>query len=80
MRLCSVLRRNHCNKENIMKANVGSIDRILRIVVGVGLIALVFVGPKTPLGWIGIVPLLTAFVSFCPLYSLLGVNTCAAKK
>ena len=63
-----------------MKANVGSIDRILRIVVGVGLIALVFVGPKTPLGWIGIVPLLTAFVSFCPLYSLLGVNTCAAKK
>jgi hypothetical protein len=56
--------------------NVGSIDRILRIVVGLGLISLVFVGPQTPWGWVGIVPLLTAFISFCPLYTLIGVRTC----
>jgi hypothetical protein len=49
--------------------NVGSIDRILRIVVGLGLISLVFVGPQTPWGWVGIVPLLTAAISFCPLYT-----------
>ena len=56
--------------------NVGSIDRILRIVVGLGLISLVFVGPQTPWGWIGVVPLLTAFISFCPLYTLIGIRTC----
>lgn len=56
-------------------ANIGSLDRMLRIVIGLVLIALVFVGPKTPWGWIGLVPLLTAFVSFCPLYTLIGVNT-----
>ena len=56
--------------------NVGSIDRILRIVVGLGLISLVFVGPQTPWGWVGIVPLLTAFIGFCPLYTLIGIRTC----
>ena len=56
--------------------NVGSIDRILRIVVGLGLISLVFVGPQTPWGWVGIVLLLTAVISFCPLYTLIGIRTC----
>ncbi len=56
--------------------NLGGIDRILRVVIGAVLIALVFVGPKTPWGWIGVVPLLTALVGFCPLYSLLGMKTC----
>ena len=56
--------------------NVGSIDRILRIVVGLGLISLVFVGPQTPWGWVGVVPLLTAVISFCPLYTLIGIRTC----
>ncbi len=63
-----------------MPTNVGSVDRILRIVVGLILIALVFVGPKTPWGWIGVVPLLTALVGFCPAYTLLGLNTCSTKK
>ena len=62
-----------------MTANVGTIDRILRIVVGLILIALVFVGPKTPWGWIGVVPLLTGLVRFCPAYTLLGLNSCARK-
>jgi hypothetical protein len=60
----------------MLSKNVGSIDRILRIVVGLGLLSLVFVGPQTPWGWIGIVPLLTAGIGFCPLYTLLGIRTC----
>ena len=59
--------------------NEGSLDRLLRIVAGVVLLALVFVGPHTPLGWIGIVPLLTGIVGFCPAYKILGINTCSAR-
>jgi ABC-type polysaccharide/polyol phosphate export permease len=63
-----------------MTANVGSVDRILRIVVGLVLIAMVFVGPQTPWGWVGVIPLLTALVGFCPAYRLIGLNTCPMKK
>ena len=60
-----------------MNANVGGIDRVLRAVVGIVLIALVVVGPQTPWGWVGLVPLLTAVFRFCPFYPLLGLSTCA---
>ncbi|MBF0110325.1 MAG: DUF2892 domain-containing protein [Magnetococcales bacterium] len=60
-----------------MKANVGGIDRILRIVAGLVLIALVFVGPQTPWGWIGIIPLATGLMKFCPFYPIIGLNTCS---
>lgn len=63
-----------------MKRNVGSIDRTVRVVAGLGLISLVFVGPQTPWGWIGLLPILTAFLGWCPGYSLLGVNTCPVDK
>lgn len=63
-----------------MNANVGGLDRILRVVVGLILISLVFVGPQTPWGWIGIVPLVTGLFRFCPAYTLLGLNTCPMKK
>lgn len=59
-----------------MPCNEGKIDRILRVFVGLVLIALVFVGPQTPWGWIGVVPLLTGIFGYCPAYSLLGLNTC----
>jgi len=52
----------------MFRNNVGGIDRVLRIVVGVVLLALVFVGPKTPWGWLGVVPLVTGLFSTCPLY------------
>ncbi|WP_027853693.1 YgaP family membrane protein [Marinobacterium litorale] len=58
-----------------MKANVGGIDRILRIVVGLALIAATLAGALPVWGWIGVVPLLTGLVSFCPVYSLIGVCT-----
>ncbi|MDP3549636.1 MAG: DUF2892 domain-containing protein [Novosphingobium sp.] len=60
----------------MFKLNVGGIDRVLRIVLGLALIAIVFVGPQTPWGWIGVVPLLTGLMRTCPLYTLIGVNTC----
>jgi hypothetical protein len=59
--------------------NEGGLDRVLRVIVGLALIALVFVGPQTAWGWIGLVPLLTGFVGFCPAYTLLGINTCKVR-
>ncbi|MFV0679826.1 DUF2892 domain-containing protein [Ottowia sp.] len=59
-----------------MKFNVGGIDRILRIVAGIALIALAATGTVGWWGYIGIVPLLTGLFRVCPLYSLVGLNTC----
>ena len=55
--------------------NEGMIDRVLRVIVGLALISIVFVGPQTPWGWIGLIPLLTGLVGFCPAYRLLGIST-----
>ncbi len=63
-----------------MKFNVGGIDRILRIVVGIVLIALTLMGTIGVWGWIGVVPLVTGLFKFCPLYSMIGMNTCPMKK
>lgn len=62
-----------------MTQNVGGIDRILRIVAGLVLISLVFVGPQTPWGWIGVIPLATALIGWCPLYVPLGISSCPRK-
>ncbi len=59
-----------------MTTNIGNIERVVRALVGLALISLVFVGPQTVWGWIGIVPLATAIVGWCPPYALLGINTC----
>ena len=64
----------------MFKTNEGNIDRALRVIAGIALISLVFVGPQTPLGWIGVVPLITGLVGWCPVYTLLGLNTCPMKK
>ena len=61
-----------------MQTNIGTIDRTLRIVAGLALIAIVFVGPQTALGWIGVIPLATALTGWCPAYSLFGIKTCKA--
>ncbi len=62
-----------------MKTNVGGIDRMLRIVLGLVLIGLTLAGTIGVWGWLGVVLLATGFISFCPLYPLLGINTCAKK-
>lgn len=59
-----------------MKKNVGGIDRIARIVLGLGLLSLTVVGPQTLWGLVGLVPLITATFSFCPFYPILGISTC----
>ena len=64
-----------------MKRNIGTIDRALRVVVGVALIAWALLGTSefAWVGWIGILPLFTAAIGWCPPYSLLGINTCSTK-
>jgi membrane protein implicated in regulation of membrane protease activity len=57
--------------------NEGTLDRVIRVVVGLVLLSLVFFGPHTVFGWIGVVPLLTGLVGYCPMYRVLGVNTCS---
>jgi hypothetical protein len=63
-----------------MKSNVGSIDRVIRVVLGLGLLSAVFwlQGSVRWFGLIGLVPLFTAIFSFCPLYTVLGIRTCPA--
>lgn len=63
-----------------MKTNVGTVDRVLRAVIGLALIALTWAGTIGVWGWIGVVPLLTAAFGFCPLYTVLGFSTCPIKK
>ncbi len=63
-----------------MKANVGGIDRVLRILVGAVLIGLAATGTVGVWGWIGVVPLATGLIKFCPLYPILGFSTCPMKK
>jgi len=60
--------------------NEGTVDRALRVIVGAVAISLVFVGPQTAWGWLGLVPLITGLVGNCPVYSLLGINTCGIKQ
>ena len=60
--------------------NEGTVDRVLRVILGAVLLSLVFVGPQTAWGWIGLIPLITGLVGTCPLYSAIGINTCGLNK
>ncbi len=61
---------------DLLKQNEHSIERAIRIIVGLVLLSLVFIGPKTMFGLIGIVPILTGALGTCPIYTLLGFSTC----
>lgn len=65
-----------------MKANVGGIDKILRIIAGLVLLSLIGIleGNARWWGLVGLVPLLTGLFNFCPLYALIGLNTCPVAK
>jgi hypothetical protein len=63
----------------LVKTNEGKLDRALRVIAGLAILSLAFVGPKTPLGYLGLIPLITGIVGLCPLYSLLKINTCGRK-
>ncbi len=55
------------------------VERVVRVLLGLAILSLVFVGPKTLWGWIGIVPILTGATGLCPLYTILGISTCHRK-
>ncbi len=63
-----------------MKANVGGIDRVLRITVGLALVAWVLFAGGPVWAWIGVVPLATGLMNFCPAYSIFGISSCKAKQ
>jgi hypothetical protein len=63
-----------------MKTNVGGIDKILRIIAGIALISLAATGVVGAWGFIGVVPLLTGLMGWCPAYTLLGIKTCPMQK
>lgn len=59
--------------------NVGSLDRALRVVAGIVLLGMVFYGPETVWGWVGIIPLVTGLIGNCPAYAIFGLSTCKLK-
>lgn len=56
------------------------VERVIRVLVGLAILSLVFLGPKTGWGWIGLLPLLTGVTGLCPLYTIFGISTCPRKK
>jgi len=60
----------------LLPTNAGAVDRALRVVLGIALLSLAFVGPKTPWGYLGLVPLITALLGSCPVYTVFGISTC----
>lgn len=63
-----------------MKKNIGTIERVIRVVIGIGILTLAFVGVRSPWAYLGIIPLLTGIIGWCPPYALLGISTCRAAK
>ena len=59
-----------------MKKNVGSVERVIRIIAGIAILSLAFVGPQSPWAYLGIIPLATGLMGWCPAYALLGISTC----
>ncbi len=59
-----------------MKKNVGSIERVVRVIAGIAILSFAFVGPQSPWAYLGIIPLATGLMGWCPAYALLGISTC----
>jgi len=63
-----------------MKKNVGSVERVIRIIAGIAILSLAFIGPKSPWAYLGIILLATGLIGWCPPYALLGISTCKSCK
>ncbi len=63
-----------------MKKNVGSAERVIRVVLGLVVLSLAFIGPKSPWAYLGIIPLATGLIGWCPPYVLFGISTCKTCK
>jgi len=66
--------------DKILPRNEHIVERAVRVAIGIGLLCIAFVGPKTPWGYLGIIPLLTGLIGSCPLYTVFGFSTCPMKK
>ncbi len=64
----------------LLPANEHPIERVLRVILGIGILSLAFVGPKTPWGYLGIILIVTGLIGSCPLYALFGFSTCPVKR
>ena len=62
-----------------MQTNEGKLDRVIRVILGLVLLSLTVIGPQTMWGLVGVIPLLTGAVGFCPIYKVLGLKTCPIK-
>ena len=63
-----------------MKKNMGSAERVIRLLAGLGIVSMAFVGPHSPWAFLGIIPVFTALMGWCPSYALLGITTCKGCK
>jgi len=63
-----------------MTRNEGNVDRAVRVIAGLAILSLAFIGPKSAWGYIGLLPIVTGLLGHCPAYTLFGINTCPAKK
>lgn len=63
----------------LLPANEGTLDRTVRVIAGIAILSLYFIGPKSPWALLGLVPLATGLIGSCPVYTLLGVSTCPMK-
>jgi hypothetical protein len=64
----------------LLPRNEGTADRAVRVIAGLAILSLAFIGPKSPWGFLGIVPIVTGLLGSCPLYTLLGLSTCPVRK
>ncbi len=65
--------------KNFLLVTEHPIERVVRILIGLGVVSLVFIGPKTMWGWLGLLPIVTGATGICPLYTVLGISTCPKK-
>lgn len=63
-----------------MNQNVGNVERTIRILAGIAILSLAFIGPKSPWAYLGAVPLVTGLIGWCPPYAILGISTCKLSK
>jgi len=62
----------------MFKTNIGGYERVIRVIAGAGIVSMAFIGPQSPWAYLGLVPLLTGLIGWCPPYAIFGVNTCSS--
>jgi Inner membrane protein YgaP-like, transmembrane domain len=65
-------------RRKMFKTNIGGVERVIRVIAGAGIVSMAFIGPHSPWAYLGLVPLLTGLVGWCPPYAIFGVNTCSS--